>query len=237
LETGLLISPEDDETPVVDQYQIGNVNLIWRKLENIDNLPNVQTRTTNHTSAAINQLPKFKPGVIHYSAGSRVKKERPDLRKVSDYFFLMFDQNIIDTWVDQTNVYVRESNVRGWWELKAKEFKIFLSIVFYLGVVKYPARDEVLKSNSKFSSAFCQFMISKSRFDSILHCLHWESTDSYSSEEYKAKKNTDCFFSIRGFLDKLAVNFMRCYDSHQQLSGVSLSLMIKAVMLSGASIP
>jgi hypothetical protein len=89
LETGLLISPEDDESPVVDQYQIGNVNLIWRKLENIDNLPNVQTRTTNHTSAAINQLPKFKPGVIHYSAGSRVKKERPDLRKVPEYFFLM----------------------------------------------------------------------------------------------------------------------------------------------------
>ena len=62
MKTGLLIGPEDDESPVVDQHQIGNVNLIWRKLKNIDNLPNVQTRTTNHTATAISQLPEFNPG-------------------------------------------------------------------------------------------------------------------------------------------------------------------------------
>jgi hypothetical protein len=54
--------------------------------------------------------------------------------------------------------------------------------------VKYPTRDEALKSDSKFLSASCQSMMSKSRFDSILHCLHRESTASYSFEEYKAKK-------------------------------------------------
>ncbi len=84
-----------------------------------------------------NVLPTFKGR----NPGTRVNKTpgAPLVFTAADFFFLMWDTMMLGMFVAATNAY-GAFNIARWKTLTIQEFKSFLVIVLYLGVVKYPKR-------------------------------------------------------------------------------------------------
>jgi hypothetical protein len=124
-DVGLLIGPENDDSP--------------------------ETRNEMYIVDTLSTLPAFTPG-RNYVYGSKVQKEKLGLSTVLQYFFLMFDEEIIVRWVEETNNYANDTILKGWYDVTPMEFKTFFAIVFYLGIVKLSQRHMKWAKNSIFAS-------------------------------------------------------------------------------------
>jgi hypothetical protein len=145
----LLIGPKNDDSPVENDYDIASLAEKWNKKSYVPQLPTSETRNEVHTADPLSTLPAFTPG-RNYVYGSKVQKEKPGLSTVLQYFFLMFDEEIIVRWVEETNNYANDTKLKEWYDVTPMEFKTFLAIVFYLGIVKLPERRMAWAKNSIF---------------------------------------------------------------------------------------
>ena len=148
--------------------------------------------------------------------GSQVQK-RSGGRVITeeDYFELFFDNEIMTTFVDQTNAYAATVNSRNWTrDTDIVEFKLFLAIILYMGILRLP-EIEMYWSDPLFSSHWVRESMGKTRFRELLRFWHWLDTSSMTPRQIKDKKKVDPFFTVKTFLTKLSDNFSRWYVLEQ----------------------
>ena len=117
---------------------------------------------------------------------------------VDDYFNLLWDEYIIQTFLDATDQYATSS------ELKEPEFKTFLCCILFTGIVKLPTRD-MLWRDEMCKGTWIESMITRYRFEEILSCWHWTNTYDMERVTYKKNKRVDPFFTVKPFLNKLRI--------------------------------
>ena len=123
----------------------------------------------------------------------------------------------MQAFVDETNAFASDMKVRYWRELTVAEFKTFLAIILYLGIVKYPSRGLAWSLFRFYGSNFVKSMISKFRFETVLRCWHFMNTAKMTEVERKAAKKKDAFYSVTPFLELLSKNFNKYYQAGQGL--------------------
>jgi len=135
-------------------------------------------------------LPTFKGR----NPGTRVNKTpgAPVVSTAADFFFLMWDMVMLGIFVAATNAY-GQFNIARWNTVTIQEFKSFLAIVLYLGVVKYPKRSMPWQRKGKYSSPWVRSVMKEYRFEQILRCWHWTDTSNISDRERKRRNKENSF--------------------------------------------
>jgi len=65
----------------------------------------------------------------------------------------MFTPEMIEIFVKNTNSFAKTNRQRYWHDLTVAEFKTFMSICLYLGIVKYPAKTDAWSGNKFYGSS------------------------------------------------------------------------------------
>ena len=109
-----------------------------------------------------------------------------------------------------TNEYATTNDVDGWTELDVTELKVWLAIVFFMGLVKVPDRKNYFVGplEQKFVAGRMKF----TRFNAITTCLHYIHTADMSPADIKAAKAHSCFYLVDDFVEDLAKN---CRDHYR----------------------
>ena len=174
-------------------------------------LPTKQIRGKSVETQPEDLLPKF--GVRSNKMGYTGQ----ELANAEDYFLLLFSDEIMQTFVEATNDFAKATNRKKWRKLTIPEFKTFLAMVLYLGLVKYPSRGMAWSIYKFYGSEFVKSMMSQSRFEQILSCWHYMNTADLSDKERREAKKNDAFYSVTPFLELLAENFNKWYQAGQGL--------------------
>ena len=132
-----------------------------------------------------------------------------------DYFELLFDDEIMTQFVEQTNSYAANNKSKNWTRDTDKvEFKLFLAVILYMGISRLP-ETEMYWSDNVFSSTWVRYSMTKTRFRELIRCWHWLDTSSMEQSVIKDKKKADPFFTVKTFLTRLSDNFTHWYVLEQ----------------------
>ena len=176
-------------------------------------LPNRSTRTGSQEESLDDVLPKF--GIRKSKVGYTGSLN--SLPEAKDSFLLFFCDEIMTTYVDATNGFARSTRRLDWRELTVAEFKTFIAVVIHFGMVKTPTRQDAWSFSKRYGNEFVKSMLSRSRFEAILRCLHYMNTAEFTPAEKKQMKKKDPFYSVKPFLDRLAQNFLQWYNPDQKI--------------------
>ena len=163
---------------------------------------------SGHHAYAARDLPKFKLGP------ARCKHIKARTTKAWDFLELLLDETLIGMLVDNTNKYARcsayKDTRRGkeWRDVDVAEMKLYLAIVFYMGVVRVPSRQHVFDPAGLFAQEWVFSRMSKTRFDAISRCMHSDAPWDLSPQERERKNKADPFWQTDKFCERLCENFM-----------------------------
>jgi hypothetical protein len=105
--------------------------LVWEEVEIIEQAK----KSIRSRSVPISSIPVFKgPKDPH------PKNVPPDCTTRLDCFRLFMDDEIVATFVKNTNDYARDSNKRGWTDIDKGDVMRLWAVMFFMGIVKIPDR-------------------------------------------------------------------------------------------------
>ena len=142
----------------------------WRRFDVIE-LPvfigrNIQARPQAHIPVKLNGRQEYKgahdlpPSASEHPVG---------------LLELFFTDEILDTFVSETNAYVRHQTSPAWGmqrELNRNELKMFFGLILYMGV-KQIADIRYYWEATVYGDPFVKAIMSRKRFEAILYNLHW----------------------------------------------------------------
>lgn len=116
-----------------------------------------------------------------------------------DYFNLLFDEEIINLIVTQTNIYAEEvfltkdstpeSRIASWKDLTPRELRTFIGLYLHMGNIKLSRIADYWKTDELYNMPCFAASMSRNRFFLILRHLHFSSNDVNSTPDrlYKIK--------------------------------------------------
>ena len=158
-----------------------------------------------------------------------------------DFFFIFLSDDILTRFCNATNDYAAMIESKSWGELTIPEFKVFICLIVFKGIVKLPERVTYWQKG-QFGQQFPQKLMSARRFEQILSHWHWILVEE---DDRAARKAANPFYLVDGFVERLARNcqhywkldqFMdidemfiyykgrhkcRCYNPNNLKSGIS----------------
>jgi len=158
-----------------------NFNLtkeVWKKLNADEEHLKLSSKTLRSggvkQSTPDDHLPKF--GIRDTNIGYTGQS----LSEAQDYFLLFFCDEIMQTFIGATNAFAKSMRKQEWRDLTLVEFKTFLAIILHMGMVKGPSRTDQWSFDLRYGNAWLKSMMSKTRFEAILRCLHYMNTANFS---------------------------------------------------------
>jgi hypothetical protein len=138
------------------------------------------------------------------------------------FFLALFTQDICDTFIAATNSYARAKGRSEWEDVTASEFKVFLALILYFGIVNLPSRRMAWGNGSIYRLPWAAALMPVRRFEAILNNWHWTDASSLSDEERRARNRANCYWTVQGFCDLLCKSFEehytcpQCFDVDEQ---------------------
>jgi len=140
---------------------------------------------------------------------------------------LFWSEAILACFVVATNAYAKLfMSVRWRKDIDVNEFKGFLAIILFFGIIKYPSREDAWKS--QYSSPFVSNIMTYDRFKAISAAWHWENYGDLVPEgepnrpnrvraAAKAKKKGDAFWPVKSLVVRLNAAFRLMWNPHQRV--------------------
>jgi hypothetical protein len=125
-------------------------------------------------------------------------------------FELFFDDEIMQTFVDNTNNFGKAKDPK-FKLVTHDEILKFFGLIMFMGIVDIPQR-RMYWGNTKYTQSFVKKTMSGPRFEEILKYMHWIDTSGMSEAQKAANNKENSFWSVEGFLDKLAQNCQSNYN-------------------------
>jgi hypothetical protein len=206
----MLPEDADDIDIEIECYKFQPGDFTWQQIE----VPSAaaaeverELRSGHHAYAA-RDIPKYKNG------NARCKDIPAAKTTAWDFLGLLLTDELISMLVENTNKYARSSayrtTARGkeWRDVDAAEMRLYLSIVFHMGVVRVPSRKHVFDRAGLFGQEWIFSKMSKYRFSAISRCLHSDAPWDLSELERERMNREDPFWQIDKFCEQMASNFM-----------------------------
>jgi hypothetical protein len=140
-------------------------------------------RTTRATCQELPPPPNFEP-FIHSRELHKAFVRLPaylniGVSKPIDFFFLFFTPTMLDTIVDNTNLYASSkgagSTGRCWFDFTRKELIIWIALIIYQGLYKLPSLEQYWNENGRLPIHNISRQMSLKRFEQIKRYLHISS--------------------------------------------------------------
>ena len=205
------LSDDEDEVPEASSSSSSAVRTAWNRRNVIDlteSEPIFATRTGERARTVNDLTPVFN--------GTRVGPNRIPNGCVqpSHFMDLFFTASLLDTFVSETNAFAAASQRRKWKLVTRSELKTLLAIVLFLGVIKLPSRE--MAWDVKYGQHFIIQLMTKTRFEGILSCLHWANAHGVAQSERSQRNKANSFWSVQGFLDQLGESCRDHYNPPQR---------------------
>jgi hypothetical protein len=203
---------EDDEST----SEVASDDMPW-----VDVLIPMRPSRDGGAESALVPLSDIKPRPGRRS--TQVGAQRCDgLTTALHYFQALFTQDICDTFIAATNSYAAAVNRAEWQDVTASEFKVFLALVLYFGVVNLPSRRMAWSIGSIYRIPWVASTMAVKRFEAILNAWHWTDATSLSDAERRRRNKADPYWTVQGFIDALGKTFEehytcpQCFDIDEQ---------------------
>ncbi|XP_043470215.1 piggyBac transposable element-derived protein 4-like [Leptopilina heterotoma] len=131
-----------------------------------------------------------------------------------DIFLCLFPDDLIDTILLETNVYLEQNRYKQ--PSATKEgLLIFLGINILMGVKKCPSYRDYWSANPQLNDSYISSLMTVNHFAFFLGSLHLADN---SKEPKKGETNYDKLYKVRPLLDKLRKTFKNCWKPSQYQS-------------------
>ena len=135
----------------------------------------------------------------------------------SQFLELIFTDEILNHFVEQTNLFVSHQDKPAWNinknPLTIPELKHFFGLQLYMGVVQRPYRKMYFNaSDGIWGDKFVKETMRRNRFLAIQYNLHWLDASWIPDAERAERNRQDGFWSIDSFLEMLNANFQKYYE-------------------------
>lgn len=147
----------------------------------------------------------------------------------SQYLELLWTNEIVDTFVEQTNLYAQHQDRPSWSPengVTREELKKFIGITLYMGISQLPSRRMYWESGI-YGSAFVQKSMSRNRFMAINANLHWLDLSYMSDAERIQRNRADGYWTLETFFSMLANNYQTYYQCGRYLSIDEMCIFFK----------
>lgn len=205
---------EEDDNAEVNEGEVKPifVTIDEEKIETV-----VDLRHGNEKKALISDFPEF---VLPYRYVSGPILPEDLEKSPAKYLELFWDDNIMSTFVLNTNAYALSNKDPKWRKDTTKDrLYVFFSIILHLGAVTVPERRSLWDTRSKYYSRFVHDIMSLDEFESILRNLHWNNSLQFTVAERNTKTREDCFWRVATLLEKLASSFKEHFRCGQDIDG------------------
>ena len=172
------LSDDEDEVPESSSSSSSAVRTAWNRRNVIDltgSEPVSATRAGERARTVNDLTPVFN--------GMRIGPNRIPNGCVqpSHFMGLFFTASLLDIFVTETNAFAAASQRRKWKLVTRSKLKTLLAIVLLLGVIKLPSRE--MAWDAKYGQQFIIQLMTKTRFEDILSCLHWTNAHGLALSE------------------------------------------------------
>ncbi|CAH2009346.1 unnamed protein product [Acanthoscelides obtectus] len=140
-----------------------------------------------------------------------------------DYFFLLFDQNVLSMIVEQTNSYAidvfcergktEKSRISQWKDLTISELLRFIGLILNTGTIRLSRYQDYWKKDRLFGLTCFSEQMSRDRFLIILRCIHFAKNVAKSDPQ-----SEDRLYKIRPLIDYFNNKMREVYYPGKQLS-------------------
>lgn len=153
----------------------------------------------------------------------------PETNTPASFLDLLFTEDILETFVNNTNSFVAAQNPAPWSALEpltVPELKCFFGICLYMGVCQLPER-KMYWEKDIFRCKFVPAVMGCKRFLAISYNLHWLDASGMTAEERAAENKKDGFWTVETFLSALVANFRHYYSCGVFLSVDEMCIFFK----------
>ena len=196
-----------------------NVEDMWKQVP-INPLPTTETRNSTIVGSGVPPTKQTYAGSVNIP---------DDATTPGDFFDLLLDDETCQRFADQTNLYVRNQEKPAWKAadpLTADEVRNWFGLHLYMGIKQVPDR-RMYWSRGIYGDPYVQRIMSRDRFMAIQAHLHWTDTSGLTQTERKAKNKEDSFWTVRTFLDILALKFSRYFQCGRYLDIDEMTIPFK----------
>ncbi len=128
-----------------------------------------------------------------------------------DYFRLFYTDEIMNTFVTQTNNYGRKS-LNKWKDTSIDELFRLFAIIFYMGLVRQPTIRSYWSTRNHrswlfYGNNFVPLVMSLQRFETLMAAFHYIDVVDRTTQSAQSSAPVDPLALVNPFLKKLASNY------------------------------
>ena len=137
----------------------------------------------------------------------------------SDIFQLMFTPDLLDSIVEQSNLYAKEvmgeDKYSAWVKITTDELKAYLGFCILMGINHLPALDDYWSTDPMLHYSPVADQITRDRFREISRYLHFVDNATLTP---RGSPGHDRLGKVRPVLDHLSSHFLDLYDPHREVA-------------------
>lgn len=147
--------------------------------------------------------------------------EIPDSASALFFFNLLFDEDLMDLVIAETNRMARQKRadkpqlLEKWCDISKQEFKCYLGLSIMMGICVLPQVADYWSSDPYLQNRGVQSKMTKNRYEEISQYLHF--TDS-SIEPPKGSPDYDRLYKVRPIMAKVVENIQHVYYPGQNIA-------------------
>ena len=184
-----------------------------------------QRRARGRQAARVWTAPgDFQPQIPAFTGNAGIQVDVENFSPFQ-FFSLYVDDDLINHFVHQTNKYAREfiataqlaacSRARAWTETNPAEMRIFLGIVFLMGIVKKPDLNSYWSTDPLIRTPAFPAAMPRDRFILLLKFWHMNDNDNLPAAN---EPNRDRLFKLRPVLDHLFQKFQEVFTPGRDIA-------------------
>jgi hypothetical protein len=165
------------------------------------------------------------PPFLSKKKKSKHKNIPAGTKTAAQFAALLFTDDMVETFVFHTNAAAREhprlmhaKRYQKWKDLDIQEFRVFMAVVVYLGVVKVQNRSHIWKKKSAFSQAWVTSRMSLYRFESIVNAWNCATPWLLSDAQLKDKNVRHAFWQVQPLVNMCNTNCAKYFRMGRLMS-------------------
>ncbi|KAK7115112.1 hypothetical protein V1264_001046 [Littorina saxatilis] len=163
------------------------------------------------------------PDIVDFSGNSGIKAQIPDDATPLDYFSLFVDEEQLQIFVNQTNIYAAQciaakenagphSIFTKWKPVTMLEMRVFQALTINMGLLWKPEIRDYWSTDPLCKTPFWGSYMARDRYLAILAFFH------LVNNEERDARNPDKLFKVRQLYDHLSDTFKTAYYPRRELS-------------------
>ena len=135
------------------------------------------------------------------------------------FFMQMFDEDLFQHIVDQTNLYVRQMPARspryGWYDTTVPEMKAFVGVLLLIGIHQLPCIADYWSTHKYLGVPGIAAVFPANRFNHLLASIHFNDN---SAAKPRGHPGYDKLYKVRPILESISQKCLSLYKPHRENS-------------------